>query len=386
MSCWPSSSSRPRAAPGAILLAALLACAGARPPPAVPARARIALFPPGDESAGVPPLRDTWVKLEVALRARGVDLVSGDIVDEFLARHRLRYTAGIDRDTASAARDELGVDAVLLSSVDLFSKIGTPRYGMTMRLVSTGDDPTILWIDGTVRAGDDAPGLFGLGVVGDVGELQRLAVSRLTRSLAEYLAGRGPRARACPRDDRFAPRILYRSPLTRRSDRVSVAVLPFVNRTGSPNAGDVVASAFVRALVADGRVDVRDPGIVRGALLQNRIILEGGVSHESARVSLGSMDVDVVVSGNVRGFEDGGPSVEFTAIALDTWTNRTVWQSSSLNRGDDGVFFFGAGRIWTANALACRMARDVAEEMVRAWRKGPSPAARGESAGPRGRP
>jgi len=83
-----------------------------------------------------------------------------------------------------------------------------------------------------------------------------------------------------------------------------------VNRTGSPNAGDVVASAFVRALVADGRVDVRDPGIVRGALLQNRIILEGGVSHESARVSLGSMDVDVVVSGNVRGFEDGGPSVE----------------------------------------------------------------------------
>jgi hypothetical protein len=104
--------------------------------------------------------------------------------------------------------------------------------------------------------------------------------------------------------------------------------------------------------------------------------MEGGVSHDAARIALGSMDVDVVISGTVRGYEEGGPTVEFTAIALDTWTNRTVWQSNSLSRGDDGVMFFDAGRISTASALACRMVREVTDDMARAWERGPSPSSR----------
>jgi hypothetical protein len=106
------------------------------------------------------------------------------------------------------------------------------------------------------------------------------------------------------------------------------------------------------------------------------VILEGGVSHESARIALGSMEVDVVISGVVRTFDDGIPKVEFTAIALDTWTNRTVWLSNSLSRGDDGVLFFDARKVWTANDLGCRMVRDVADEMVGAWEKGPPPSRR----------
>ncbi|HZY04306.1 MAG TPA: hypothetical protein VFF02_12485 [Anaeromyxobacteraceae bacterium] len=370
MISWPSCSARGRAL-GALAAASVLwGCAGARPAPGRE-RMRLALFPVENVSGVSVNTREVGTRLELELRRRGLDVVSGDIVEDFLARHRIRYTAGVDGETARAAREELGVGGVLVSSVDLYRSRGTPQFGLSARLVSAEDSPRILWMDGTERAGDDSLGLFGLGEVGSVIELEDAALSRLAGSLSRFLQGTGPAVTRCTADGRFEPRVFYRAPLSRPGPRVSVAVLPFVNLTGHPAAGEVIALAFVRELAATDWIDVRDPGAVRSALLKHRIILEGGVSHEAARVSLGAMEVDVVISGRVHAF-DGSPKVEFTATALDTWTNRAVWQSSSFNRGDDGVFFFDAGRIGTAGELACRMVREVGEEMVRHLAQGRS--------------
>ena len=367
MTFWGSCSSSWRALLVTAVACALVGCAGARPAAVQPPRFRIALLPLENLSGVSVPTRKFRVQLEVALRSKGLDIASEDILESFLARHRIRYTAGVDRATARAAREELEVDALLVGSVDLYRAVGTPLHGMTMRLVSTEDEPRILWMDGSTRAGDDSPGIFGLGLVGSVHDLERQALSRLAGSLVAYLGGKGPRVTSCPRSSRFEPRILYRSLPSRRRDRLSVAVLPFVNQTGQASAGEVVGLAFVRALAAMDWLDVRDPGVVRTELLRHRVVMEGGVSHEAARVALGSMDVDVVVSGYVRGY-DGTPSVEFTALALDTWSNRIVWQSTSFNRGTDGVFFFDAGKVHTASGLACRMALNVVEEMASTWR------------------
>jgi TolB-like protein len=332
---------------------------------------RMALFPVENASGVSVATREVGVRLELELRRRGLDVASGDIVEDFLSRHRIRYTAGVDAETSRAAREELGVEAVLVASVDLYRARGTPQFGLSVRLVSAEEAPRILWMDGTERAGDDSLGLFGLGAVGSVQELEDAALSRLVESLSRFLQGTGPAVTRCTADGRFEPRVFYRSPLSRHGQRVSVAVLPFVNQTSQPNAGEVIALAFVRDLAAADWIDVRDPGVVRTALLRHRIVLEGGVSHEAARVSLGSMEVDVVISGRVHAF-DGSPRVEFTAVALDTWTNHVVWQSSSFNQGSDGVFFFDAGRVSTASELACRMVREVGDEMVRFWAQGRS--------------
>ncbi len=329
------------------------------------ASSRLALFPFVNLSGTAVPGKEIQASLERTLRAQGLDVVAGRVLEGFLARHRIRWVGGLDREAARAARAELGVDGVLLTSLELYNTLGAPRHAMTMRLVSVADTPAILWMDGTARAGDDSPGLFGVGLVGSMKELEDRALSRLTGSLLSFLRGKGPRIGTCPGGARWAPRIRYRSPRLERPEKLSVAVLPFVNQTSRSGAGEVIALSFVRQLASAKGIDVLEPGIVRSELLRHRVILEGGVSHEAARVAAGSMDVDLVLSGYVRTYEDlPVPKVELTVIALDTRTNATTWYSTSYNRGDDGVFFFDAGRVATSSALSCRMVRTVVDEMM----------------------
>lgn len=363
---------------GAIALAAALAgaaCSGRARQGLLPAEAQsrglatpIALLPLVNLSGRPLPLEDLRAGVEAELRARGIELASRGAVDEMLARHRLRYTGGVDAVMANAARDELGAGALVVTAVTLHATDGAGGFGMSMRLVSAQDPPAVLWMDETARSGDDSPGLFDLGIAKGVQELVQAAASRLAGSLAAALAGTGPPVGTCSGGGRFAPRVRYRAAPTAPESRLTVAVLPFVNETGRLDAGEVVALEFVRELARHEGVRVFEPGVVRAELLRNRVVMEGGVSHETARIALGALEVDAIVAGYVRTHEEYPvPLLEFTVLALETRSNRLLWASTSYNRGEEGISFFGSGRVSTTPALACRMVREVVDGMIAAW-------------------
>jgi hypothetical protein len=367
------------AAPGAAAApppASSPGAARAEPPSSSPAEAprrglalRLALLPVVNLSGQAAPLKELQDLLEAALRARGLAVASGGAVEEMLARHRLRYTGGVDQVMARAAREELGADALLVTTVTLHNREGSHGFGMAMRLASSQESPAILWMDETAGAVDDSPGLFDLGIVSGIPELMRRDVDRLVGSLTASLAGTGPAFGSCPSSGRFAPRVRYQRATSQGGRPLAVAVLPFVNETGRLDAGEVVALELVRELSRQPGLRLFEPGVVRSELLRNRVVMEGGVSHETARIALGAFDADVIVAGWVRTYDEYPiPRLEFTAVALDTRTNRVLWESTSYNRGEEGVWFFGAGRISTSLGLACRMARPVAEGMAAAWR------------------
>jgi hypothetical protein len=332
----------------------------------------MALFPLANLSGRPEEMRQVQSTFEQALLGRGLDVVSGDLVDQFLARHRVRYTGGVDRPTAWAAREELGVDSILLASLDLRSAQDPPLFAATMRLVSTADEPEILWMDGVALAGDEHPGFLNMGMVRNPKELERVQVSRLVGSLEGFLAGQSLPADTCPDGRRSVPRSAYARAVRPGAERTRVAVVPFVNESGRRDAGEVALLALVRQLVVEPGLKVLEPGVVRAALLDHRVILEGGVTHEAARIALGVLEADVVVAGNVHVYDESAvPVLEFSATALATRDNRPVWQSTSFERGDAGVFFFGVGRVSTTNALLCGVARGVAQGLARALRGAP---------------
>lgn len=333
-------------------------------PAGTSARPRIALLPIDNLSGRPAPVKELLAAIERALGS-SVDVVDGAELERFLTRHRLRHTGGIDGASARAARDELGANAVLVTSLTVYREAGPPVLGLTARLVKTGETAEILWMDAFTWAGDQAPGLLGLGRMERMAPVQERVIGQLAASFEGFLAGESRDGRCNGR--RYRPKLRYRSPDLDAPERRTVAVVPFLDHAKRLGSGEVVALEFVRQLVASGRYRILEPGVVRDYLLRARVLIPGGVSVETTRLVLGSLGAEIVLSGMVLDFEEGAQGntmIRFRAVLLDS-SGSVLWSSSSYNRGDDGVFFFGLGRVGSPQALTCRMVTGVVRAMDR---------------------
>ena len=126
--------------------------------------------------------------LQKELEKRGFELVPYEDVDKFLTKRRIRNTSFIDRITTLELNRELGVDAVVLGSIDQYSNVSNEIYvGLTLRLVGTRDC-SIIWMDTVSYAGSDFAGLLGIGRVKLIVQLGSVAVSNIVGGIPrEYL-------------------------------------------------------------------------------------------------------------------------------------------------------------------------------------------------------
>jgi len=329
----------------------------------------IAVFPLENLSGLPVPLKSIRTALSEELRRRGFYLLEEDALESFMARHRVRYTAGMDEETARALKEETGVEGALLTSVELYSEGVVPKIALTSRLVSTGDKPAILWMGGVGMAGDDHPGILNLGFIGDPHVLLQKALGMIGESLTAGLS-RTEGGRETEKTARkFRPKTAYRSDLE-GGRKYTVAVVPFFNWSGRANAGNVLVLQFVRALYGLRNFEVIEPGLVRKAFLNLRIIMDEGVSIEDAQALFAVSGADLVLGGEVLDYQDPeGPSgtvkVNFSVQLIERESRRVVWSSKSWNQGDDGVFFFDLGKVNTAHAMAIRMAESIGGMLVK---------------------
>src|SRR5512135_1683730 len=122
----------------------------------IKAGTRIAVFPVENLSGAMGPVREIRQMFIERLRAAGVDVLDEEALQKFMARHRIRYTGGIEKNTAQAFKQEEKVGGVLITSLELYSEATPPKVSFISRLVSTEETPSILWIDGVGMAGDDS--------------------------------------------------------------------------------------------------------------------------------------------------------------------------------------------------------------------------------------
>ena len=355
----------PRNAAAASILLALLIGAPTGPLSARERPVKVAVFPVQNLSGVNVPGDEIRQVLFDRLAAEGIGVIDNAALEAFLARHRVRYTAGIDAATAEALRKETGVDGAVIASVDLLSGLAPPKVALTVRLVSIAAAPVVVWADDVAMAGDEAPGLLALHLVDDLQVLLTRALDRVTGSLVAYLkTGDAAPARAAA--SKFRPKSSYRRVAIEPGRTYSVAVVPFVNGSERRNAGEILALLFTRHLSSFPEFQVVEPGATRRQLLDARIIMDGGLSLSDADTVAGLVEADFVLGGRVLRYADyegaeGGTGVEFSAVLLDRRTRRVVWSSASYNDGNDGVRFFQRGRSRTAHTMATQMARLTAE-------------------------
>lgn len=359
----------------------LSGCSSA-PPRAVPpvANIRVAIMPMENLSGTAVPLKEMMRSLREALKSKGLGVLEEDILENFMEKHRVRYAGGLTQALGEAFLEETGTKAVLFLSIDQYDEPAPPKIAVTARMVSTGKKTAILWMDGVAMAGNDAPGILGIGRIDDPRVLWDKVKEKVAASLADLLAvskprdGRGLAAGSESHEletEKYLPKSFYRGgakPVAGR-DKLLIAVLPFFNDSTRRNAGEIMALHFVRRLSERDEFEVVDPGVVRQALLMSRTIMEGGLSLPQADLLHAMLGVDLVLTGIVFEYDDysgpwGNPKVNFTARVYDMKTRQVDWASISYNRGDDWVVFFNQGKVNTAHAVASGMTRAVVETMA----------------------
>jgi len=359
----------------------------------------IAVLPAENLSGQQAPLEAMNEVLRWHLENNQLRLVEDRITKRFMRRNRIRHTGGIDSQAAKALVEDSGADAVLITSLETYYDNYPPRVSMTSRLVSTGEQAGIIWMDSIGFSGDESPGLLGLGRIYSPDLLVDKSIESLATSLMNYLpettqtvstdppasspctgaiehsgfSRRDPRLDALPSltkqkkktKRKYRPQLFFSS-LSMDPDRqYRVAVIPFLNLTKRKNAGDIVTLDFVNQLLRDETFTVVEPGLVREQLLKYRIVMSGGPSFaaESLIASESSLGVDFIFSGTVFDYQDtlGVPKVDFGIKVYEARSGNVVWASRSYNYGMEGVIFFNVGRLYTARALNTEMVRGTFE-------------------------
>ncbi len=332
---------------------------------------RIAVLPFENLSGTSVPIKEIRRLLIEKLPVRGFQILDEETLEKFMAKHRIRDTGGIDLATAQAFKKEIGVEGVLITSVELFIDAASPpKMALTSRLVSAGDGPTILWMDGVGMAGDDSPGLLSLGLINDPKALLDKALNSLCDSLTRSVSTKKENISTKSARRKFRPKVDYRSPLIESGGKYTVAVIPFFNESTRKKAAEIAMLHFVTELTKLGNFRVIELGVMKQRLLNARIIMIDGISLMDADLISNSLEADFVMTGRVMDYQDylggeGKPKVNFSVTVVERKSRKVVWNSFSRNEGDDGVFFFDWGRVNTAHAMMAEMARAVGEMMTK---------------------
>ena len=335
--------------------------------PAAPPRGealRIAVLPVYNLSEKSAPLAELRRLMAQELLDQGQTVLAEAELEPFMSRHRVRHTGGIDTVTAQAMDQELGIHAVLITSLEQYETRFPPKISLTARLVSTGEKPRILWVESVGLSGDDRRGILDLRLVHDPLLLQKSAVKRISASFAGFLSGKGPVISNGVGDRRFRPKIVYKSGLLVAGKKYTVAVLPFKDRYSRKNSAEIMALHFVRQLAKSG-YDVVDPGIIRQSLLNSRVIMNEGPSVRDLDVLFETLDTDLVLTGNLLDYQNQeNPTADFAVTLFERQSRKIVWSSRSYGTGNDGVFFFDWKQIRNSEAMVSRMAASIVEVMM----------------------
>jgi TolB-like protein len=338
-------------------------------PTAVEEKLLTAVLPLTNRSATPAPLEDIRQLLINSFEKQGLSILDNETLERFIVSHRVRYVGGTDETTARDLRIETGADAVLITAVEMYSDIFPPKIALTSRLVSTGNNPQILWMDGVSLTGDDSVGILQLSLIDDPRELLEKAVGQLSTSLGGYLAGK-VLSTGSQRDlIKFWPKVFYLSPTFEPEWKHTVAVVPFVNLSGRKFAGEIIALNFIRQMMTRDNFTVIEPGITRDALLRARVVMSDGISLADAYDLLRNVHADLILAGTLFDYQDytgplGQARVDFSALVIERQSRGVVWSCRSHDLGDFGVFLFDWGKINTAHKVASEMVAAALETLV----------------------
>lgn len=347
---------------GVVLLVSVglgLQCAGHRQRPTM----TIALFP-FINFTEAPEASDVIMPLyEEALRKKGFALITGEPMEEFLWRHRIRRTDMVGLRTVNWLADELKVQGVMMGMIHQYRSGVVPQIGLTARLVAV-PEASILWAQDSALSGDDFTGPLGIGTVRKAEKLAPRVVSRLLSSLRAVPAVQLAQPPDVPAfyDNPLAQPpspVIYLNPRSDFYGLDSIGIVPFNNQSKRRGAGDIISALFVTQLHNTGRFRVIEPGLVREQFLRFRVRARGEIDRLGLRPLNRNIRAQAYITGTVERYDEGiigrvqsPPEVAISARLLRAQDDKIVWAMQNRHRGDDFNLLLDFGRVYSIIPLA----------------------------------
>ncbi len=151
----------------------------------------------------------------------------------------------------------------------------------------------------------------------------------------------------------------------------SIAVLPFDNISGHPDAGRKVINLLLTELVRTELFRISDMGEVESYLRQLRIRTNAEIDMLKLKRLGEHFDVPAIIIGSIDEYElrqDRSETVLVVAISarmLDVKTGDIIWAVSHTHDGDDWETVFGFGRVISLSRLAQIVLSEIVESLVK---------------------
>lgn len=148
-----------------------------------------------------------------------------------------------------------------------------------------------------------------------------------------------------------------------------IAVFPFENLSGEPEAGSRVTAILVSELHNSNLVDVVEPGEVQQFILRSRIRVAAQLDAETIREASRQLNADGIMFGSLNEYTvittDLGPlpSVSMSLRLVDAHTAEIVWSATHSLQGDFKETVFGIGRVNSRGMLSEIVVGDMVDAL-----------------------
>lgn len=306
-------------------------------------REKIAVLPFDNLSKETNAIKKIMPEVRQRLKDRGLHVIDEDALSDFLCDRRVRAAGYISKKIAQEVGGELKAKTILAGSIVSFSSKGTPKVGILARLIdsSTG---MILWADYASVSGDDYSVVFGLGTINKIEELVLKALDKLFASFSTDISKKN----------------------TGSVQRI--AVMPFKNRSNSPNAGMIVTYMFLVELLKDPAFEPIEYGEIRRLCVELRIRNKGELEFKNIKALSEALGAYGILLGSVDDYAYGTntssvPKVGITARLLDARENRILWYTSLQLSGEEDIVAFDWGNVRQVDKLAYKVVSELVEKI-----------------------
>lgn len=145
----------------------------------------IAVMPVEDLSQGINGYSQAMTaNISSILRDRGATVVPEEAVMDFMVKNRIRWLGYLDAQLIAKAKEKMGVDIIVLASVNQRREANPPALGITLQMVQAAD-ARVVWAGGSELCRADVRKLLGLAEPQTIKDVEKLVVAQVVANLPE---------------------------------------------------------------------------------------------------------------------------------------------------------------------------------------------------------